>query len=150
MDTIQVFKVLAKPQHGITGLNPATKRIFLQVLVCHPVRIETSRRFTACVKDSVPQTTFSSRKSKGSTYCAREHTHTHKGRFWIVILGGTHLHLVPRSRMREAIPPLPQYVFMARCLVKHRDNFTFTFILGGTVDSSFSIAMRLRAGRSRF
>jgi hypothetical protein len=38
----------------------------------------------------------------------------------------THLHLVPSSRMREAIPPLPQYVFMAWCLVKHRDNFTFT------------------------
>jgi hypothetical protein len=29
--------------------------------------------------------------------------------------------------MREAIPPLPQYVFIAWCLVKHRDNFTFTF-----------------------
>jgi hypothetical protein len=27
--------------------------------------------------------------------------------------------------MRGAIPPLPQYVFMAWCLVKHRDNFTF-------------------------
>jgi hypothetical protein len=27
--------------------------------------------------------------------------------------------------MREAIPPLPQYVFMAWCLVKHRENFTF-------------------------
>jgi hypothetical protein len=39
----------------------------------------------------------------------------------------THLHLVPRSRLRGAIPPLPQYVFMAWCLVKHRDNFTFTF-----------------------
>jgi len=24
-----------------------------------------------------------------------------------------HLHLVPKSRMRGAIPPLPQYVFMA-------------------------------------
>jgi len=23
---------------------------------------------------------------------------------------------------------IPQYVFMARCLVKHRDNFTFPFI----------------------
>jgi hypothetical protein len=32
----------------------------------------------------------------------------------------------PKSRIREAIPPLPQYVFMAWCLVKHRDNFTFT------------------------
>jgi hypothetical protein len=37
----------------------------------------------------------------------------------------THLHLVPRSRMHGAIPPFPQYIFMARCLVKHRDNFTF-------------------------
>jgi hypothetical protein len=27
--------------------------------------------------------------------------------------------------MRGAIPPLPQYIFMAWCLVKHRDNFTF-------------------------
>jgi hypothetical protein len=25
--------------------------------------------------------------------------------------------------MRGAMPPLPQYVFMAWCLVKHRDNF---------------------------
>jgi hypothetical protein len=39
----------------------------------------------------------------------------------------THLHLVPRS-MRGAIPPLPQYVFIAWCLVKHKDNF-FTFHL---------------------
>jgi hypothetical protein len=30
--------------------------------------------------------------------------------------------------MRGAIPLLPQYVFMAWCLVKHRDfSFTFTF-----------------------
>jgi hypothetical protein len=27
----------------------------------------------------------------------------------------THLHLVSRSRMREAIPPLPQYALMAWC-----------------------------------
>jgi len=40
----------------------------------------------------------------------------------------THLHLVPRSRMRGAIPPLPQNVFMAWYYVKHRDNFTFTFL----------------------
>jgi hypothetical protein len=26
--------------------------------------------------------------------------------------------------MRETIPPLAQYVFIARCLVKHRNNFT--------------------------
>jgi hypothetical protein len=31
--------------------------------------------------------------------------------------------------MREVIPPLAQYAFMAWCLVKHRDNFTFTFRL---------------------
>jgi hypothetical protein len=30
------------------------------------------------------------------------------------------LNLVPRSRMSGAILPLPQYVFMAWCLVKHR------------------------------
>jgi hypothetical protein len=30
----------------------------------------------------------------------------------------THLHLVPRSRMRGAIPPFPQYAFMAWCWVK--------------------------------
>jgi hypothetical protein len=28
--------------------------------------------------------------------------------------------------MRGAIPPLPQYVFIAWCSVKHRNNFTFT------------------------
>jgi hypothetical protein len=38
-----------------------------------------------------------------------------------------HLLLVPRSRMRGAIPPLLQYVFMAWCLVKDRDKFTFAF-----------------------
>jgi hypothetical protein len=32
----------------------------------------------------------------------------------------THLHLVQRSRMRGAKPPLPQYIFMAWCIVKHR------------------------------
>jgi hypothetical protein len=32
--------------------------------------------------------------------------------------------------MRGAIPPLPQYVFMASCLIKHRDNFVpFTCII---------------------
>jgi hypothetical protein len=30
--------------------------------------------------------------------------------------------------MRGAISPLPQYAFMAWCLVKHRDNFSFTVI----------------------
>jgi hypothetical protein len=31
------------------------------------------------------------------------------------------------QRMSGAIHSLPQYVFMAWCLVKYRDNFTFTF-----------------------
>jgi len=31
--------------------------------------------------------------------------------------------------LRAAVPPPLQYVFMAWCLVKHRDNFTFTFPL---------------------
>jgi len=30
----------------------------------------------------------------------------------------THLHLMPRSRMRGAIPQLPQYAFMAWCSFK--------------------------------
>jgi hypothetical protein len=37
------------------------------------------------------------------------------------------------SSMRGPIPPLLQYVFMAWCLVKSRDNFTFTFKCGVTV-----------------
>jgi len=40
----------------------------------------------------------------------------------------THLHLVLGQRMHGAIPPLPQYAFMAWHLVKHRDNFTFMLI----------------------
>jgi hypothetical protein len=31
--------------------------------------------------------------------------------------------------MHGTIPPLLTYVFMAWCLVKHRDNFTFTLSL---------------------
>jgi len=31
--------------------------------------------------------------------------------------------------MLKAIPPLPQYAYVAWCLVKHRDNFTFPFYL---------------------
>jgi hypothetical protein len=38
----------------------------------------------------------------------------------------THLHLPPTLVMRDSIPPLPQYIFMAWCLVKQRNNFTFT------------------------
>jgi len=35
-----------------------------------------------------------------------------------------------------AIPSLLQYIFMAWCLVKHRDNFTFTCLLAA-VDVAF-------------
>jgi hypothetical protein len=35
----------------------------------------------------------------------------------------THLHLVLRLRMRGAIPSLPQYVFMAWCLIKQQRVF---------------------------
>jgi len=34
--------------------------------------------------------------------------------------------LVTRSRKRGALPTILQYVFMAWCLFKHRDNITFT------------------------
>jgi hypothetical protein len=45
--------------------------------------------------------------------------------------------------MRGAIPPLPQYVSMAWCLVKHRNNFTFTFY---GLDNLGSILGRERKG----
>jgi len=38
----------------------------------------------------------------------------------------THLHLVPTSKNEWSYTSIPQYAFMAWCLVKHRDNFTFT------------------------
>jgi len=41
----------------------------------------------------------------------------------------TRSHLVPSIRIRGAILPLPQYAFITWCLVKHRDNFSFTFML---------------------
>jgi hypothetical protein len=38
----------------------------------------------------------------------------------------THVHLVPRSKNAWSYTSTPQYAFRAWCLVKHRDNFTFT------------------------
>jgi hypothetical protein len=35
-----------------------------------------------------------------------------------------HLHLVPRSNNACSYTSTPQYAFMTRCLVKHRDNFS--------------------------
>jgi hypothetical protein len=38
----------------------------------------------------------------------------------------THLHLVPKSKNAWSYTSTPQYAFMAWCLVKNKDNFTFT------------------------
>jgi hypothetical protein len=38
--------------------------------------------------------------------------------------------------MSGAVLPLPQYAFMAWCLVKHRDNFTFLRLHGVIVKHS--------------
>jgi hypothetical protein len=35
-------------------------------------------------------------------------------------------HLVLRSGMHGPIFPFPQYIFMVWCLVRHKENFTFT------------------------
>jgi hypothetical protein len=37
----------------------------------------------------------------------------------------THLHLVPRPKNAWSHISIPQYAFMAWCLVMHRDSFTF-------------------------
>jgi hypothetical protein len=42
----------------------------------------------------------------------------------------THFHLVPRSRMRGAIPALPQYVFMVWCSVKAQGKLPFFTFYG--------------------
>jgi hypothetical protein len=54
--------------------------------------------------------------------------------------------------MRGAIPLLPQYVFMAWCLVKHRDNFTlpFTFTLLHGICYSFHNTIRSICGEGSF
>jgi hypothetical protein len=41
----------------------------------------------------------------------------------------TYLHLVLKLRILGAVFPLPQYGFMAWCLVKQGDIFTFIFTL---------------------
>jgi hypothetical protein len=37
----------------------------------------------------------------------------------------TYLHLMPRSRIRGAIPPLPEVPSLRGAQLKHRDKFTF-------------------------
>jgi len=39
-----------------------------------------------------------------------------------------HIHLMPSLRIRKAIPPLPQHLFMVWCSVKLRDNFRLTLL----------------------
>jgi len=46
--------------------------------------------------------------------------------------------------MSGAIPPLPQYAFMAWCLVKAQDNFTFTFNCEGDTFSYDSVALKTK------
>jgi hypothetical protein len=41
--------------------------------------------------------------------------------------------------MCGSIPPLLQYSFMARCLLKHRDNFNFTFHLSSLYHRCVSV-----------
>jgi hypothetical protein len=52
--------------------------------------------------------------------------------------------------MRGTIPPLPQYVFMAWCLVKHRHNFTFLPFIGYvTPNSSVNVNGELRKKKKK-
>jgi len=57
---------------------------------------------------------------------------------WVVKLT-THLHLVSKLGMRGAIPPLS----MAWCLVKHTDNFSFTFAANSIVLYKQNISVTL-------
>jgi hypothetical protein len=43
------------------------------------------------------------------------------------VMPRSQLLLLPRSRMRGAMPPL-QYCFMAWCLDKHRDNLSYIYL----------------------
>jgi hypothetical protein len=45
--------------------------------------------------------------------------------------------------MRGYIPLLPQYAFMAWCIVKHRGNFTFTFYSSADIIRIIKLSMRL-------
>jgi len=47
--------------------------------------------------------------------------------------------------MRGAVPPLAEYVFMAQCLVKHRDNFILLYPLGKSVGRYLLTYLRLKS-----
>jgi hypothetical protein len=52
----------------------------------------------------------------------------------------THIHLVPKSRMRGAVPPLSRYAFVAWCSVKEaQDNFTFNNAVRKGVSASLTL-----------
>jgi hypothetical protein len=60
-----------------------------------------------------------------------------------------HLHLVSRSRMRGAIPPLPSTPLWRGDRLKHRDNFTFLCLLNSfgrnvKLDAHLQLMPRLR------
>jgi hypothetical protein len=46
--------------------------------------------------------------------------------------------------MRGTIPPLPQYVFMAWCLVKHRDKFTFYLYISSSSRPALTLPILTR------
>jgi hypothetical protein len=52
--------------------------------------------------------------------------------------------------MSGVIPPLPQYAFVAWCLVKHTDNFTFTLtflsLSNAAISSGFQVFSQLFGG----
>jgi hypothetical protein len=54
--------------------------------------------------------------------------------------------LVPSLRMRGAVPRLPQYFFMAWCLVKHRDNLTFNFTFNFNFTFTFTFMCNTEGG----
>jgi hypothetical protein len=46
------------------------------------------------------------------------------------------------QRVRGAIPQHPQYAFIAWCLVKHSDNFNFTFTYTGGVETESHLSLK--------
>jgi hypothetical protein len=48
--------------------------------------------------------------------------------------------------MRETISPIPQYAFMAWCLVKHRDKFTFYLLLSYVTPEIYALPTVIIAG----
>jgi hypothetical protein len=66
----------------------------------------------------------------------------HRGQSGRSVKPTIHLRLVPRWWMFEALPVLPRYIYMAWCIVQHRDNFACTFVVlipFAICDSVFSV-----------